>query len=231
MGKTVTTPYAWIDPPITRNPWNLDRTPGGSSSGSAAAVACGMCYGAIGTQTGGSITRPASFCGVAGMKPSKLISDSSDVDGVISIRPEPRPCRARSRARSTTCDSCSVNSRRYMIRRALEASHMLERDPPRLGRLRGFFDRQADPAMILRMFEVAIACFRSAGATRLSTLEDPVDFENVLRDHRHRHGRRGGSSSTPVGSRNSRRLSSAHPRTGRGGSFLSAPSICPPRIG
>ena len=70
MGKTVTTPYAWIDPPITRNPWNLERTPGGSSSGSAAAVACGMCLGAIGTQTGGSITRPASFCGVAGMKPT-----------------------------------------------------------------------------------------------------------------------------------------------------------------
>ncbi len=68
MGKTVTTPYAWIDPPPTRNPWDLARTPGGSSSGSAAAVACGMCYGAIGTQTGGSITRPASFCGVSGMK-------------------------------------------------------------------------------------------------------------------------------------------------------------------
>ena len=87
MGKTVTTPYAWIDPPITRNPWNLDRTPGGSSSGSAAAVACGMCYGAIGTQTGGSITRPASFCGVAGMKPSKLISDSSVFDGVKPFAP------------------------------------------------------------------------------------------------------------------------------------------------
>ena len=79
MGKTVTTPYAWIDPPITRNPWNLERTPGGSSSGSAAAVACGMCFGAIGTQTGGSITRPASFCGVAGMKPSKWNPDQSHV--------------------------------------------------------------------------------------------------------------------------------------------------------
>ena len=74
LGKTVTTPFAWIDPPVTRNPWNLDRTPGGSSSGSAAAVACGMCLGAIGTQTGGSITRPAAFCGVAGMKPTFGVS-------------------------------------------------------------------------------------------------------------------------------------------------------------
>ena len=61
LGKTVTTPYAFLDPPPTRNPWNLERTPGGSSSGSAAAVACGMCYAALGTQTGGSVTRPASF--------------------------------------------------------------------------------------------------------------------------------------------------------------------------
>ena len=70
IGKTVTTPYAFFDPPPTRNPWNLDRTPGGSSSGSAAAVASGMCLGALGSQTGGSITRPASFCGIAGYKPT-----------------------------------------------------------------------------------------------------------------------------------------------------------------
>ncbi len=70
LGKTVTTQYAGFDPPVTRNPHALDRTPGGSSSGSAAAVAAGMCPIAIGSQTGGSITRPASFCGVAGCKPS-----------------------------------------------------------------------------------------------------------------------------------------------------------------
>ena len=70
LGKTVTTEFASFDPPPTRNPWNLDRTPGGSSSGSAAAVASGMCLAAIGTQTGGSITRPASYCGVAGCKPT-----------------------------------------------------------------------------------------------------------------------------------------------------------------
>jgi Asp-tRNA(Asn)/Glu-tRNA(Gln) amidotransferase A subunit family amidase len=70
LGKTVTTQFACFDPPPTRNPWNLDHTPGGSSSGSAAAVAAGMCLGAIGSQTGGSIIRPASFCGVAGCKPT-----------------------------------------------------------------------------------------------------------------------------------------------------------------
>lgn len=70
LGKTVTTEFASFDPPPTRNPWNLERTPGGSSSGSAAAVALGMCLAAMGSQTGGSITRPASYCGVAGCKPT-----------------------------------------------------------------------------------------------------------------------------------------------------------------
>ncbi|RLS85279.1 MAG: amidase, partial [Planctomycetota bacterium] len=70
VGKTVTTAYASFDPPPTRNPWNLQKTPGGSSSGSAAAVASGMIPAALGTQTGGSITRPASYCGVAAIKPT-----------------------------------------------------------------------------------------------------------------------------------------------------------------
>jgi Asp-tRNA(Asn)/Glu-tRNA(Gln) amidotransferase A subunit family amidase len=70
LGKTVTTQYASFDPPVTKNPWNLARTPGGSSSGSAVAVSTGMCLGALGSQTGGSITRPASYCGIAGCKPT-----------------------------------------------------------------------------------------------------------------------------------------------------------------
>jgi len=69
-GKTVTTEFAWYEPGPTRNPHNTDHTPGGSSSGSAAGVAAGFFPAAIGSQTGGSVIRPASFCGVSGYKPS-----------------------------------------------------------------------------------------------------------------------------------------------------------------
>ena len=70
IGKTTTTAFAANDPTATLNPRNTDHTPGGSSSGSAAAVAAGMIPLALGTQTGGSVIRPASFCGVAAIKPS-----------------------------------------------------------------------------------------------------------------------------------------------------------------
>ncbi|MDH3264761.1 MAG: amidase, partial [Paracoccaceae bacterium] len=70
IGKTVTTELAYLHPGLTRNPANPAHTPGGSSSGSAAAVAAGMAPLAIGTQTGGSVIRPAAFCGVTGFKPS-----------------------------------------------------------------------------------------------------------------------------------------------------------------
>ena len=70
LGKTVTTEFACFTPGRTRNPHDLERTPGGSSSGSAAAVAAGMAPLAIGSQTNGSMIRPASFCGVFGFKPS-----------------------------------------------------------------------------------------------------------------------------------------------------------------
>lgn len=70
LGKTVTTEFAYMHPARTRNPIDPRRTPGGSSSGSAAAVAAGMLPIAFGTQTGGSVIRPAAFCGVTGFKPS-----------------------------------------------------------------------------------------------------------------------------------------------------------------
>jgi amidase len=70
FGKTVTTEFAWRHPGATCNPWNPAHTPGGSSSGSAAAVAAGCVPVALGTQTLGSVLRPAAFCGVVGYKPS-----------------------------------------------------------------------------------------------------------------------------------------------------------------
>lgn len=70
LGKTVSTEFAYFAPGPTRNPRNPEHTPGGSSSGSAAAVGAGLCPLALGTQTIGSVSRPAAFCGVVGYKPS-----------------------------------------------------------------------------------------------------------------------------------------------------------------
>ena len=70
LGKTATTEFAYRDPSPTRNPWNTDHTPGGSSSGSAAAVAAMMCPIAFGSQTRGSVLRPASYNGIVGLKPT-----------------------------------------------------------------------------------------------------------------------------------------------------------------
>jgi amidase len=79
FGKAVTTAFAFLDPSKTKNPWNPRHTPGGSSSGPAAAVAAGHVTGAVGTQTNGSVIRPAAFCGVVGFKPTK---DAIPLDGV-----------------------------------------------------------------------------------------------------------------------------------------------------
>lgn len=84
MGKTVTTEFAYLAPGPTRNPHNPEHSPGGSSSGSAAAVASGLCPVALGTQTVGSIIRPASFCGVVGYKPSY---DRISRVGIIPLSP------------------------------------------------------------------------------------------------------------------------------------------------
>jgi len=82
LGKTETTAFAYRTPAPTRNPRNLEHTPGGSSSGSAAAVAAGMVPVTIGEQTQGSVLRPASYCGVTGFKPSYgLLS----MDGVLPL--------------------------------------------------------------------------------------------------------------------------------------------------
>ncbi|MEE8438224.1 MAG: amidase [Micropepsaceae bacterium] len=93
LGKTITCEFAGMTPGATRNPLDATRTPGGSSSGSAAAVADNMVHIALGTQTRGSILRPASYCGIVGFKPSfglvargglKFAAESFDTIGVLA---------------------------------------------------------------------------------------------------------------------------------------------------
>jgi aspartyl-tRNA(Asn)/glutamyl-tRNA(Gln) amidotransferase subunit A len=178
MGKTVTTAHAWIDPPITRNPWNVERTPGGSSSGSAAAVACGMCLGAIGSQTGGSITRPASFCGVAGMKPDKSFLN----DGTKPFAPSFDQVGPIAR----TVDDLKLMLQAMQGARSDPAPAPLADAgigrPPRFARFRGFFDERAASAVKPSLDEAA-RILASAGATVVE-LDDPFDFGQVLKDHR-----------------------------------------------
>ena len=90
IGKTQTTAFAYMTPGPTRNPRNVEHTPGGSSSGSAAAVAAGMVPLALGTQTKGSVLRPASYCGVTGFKPT---FGAFSMKGVLPFAQEPRYSR------------------------------------------------------------------------------------------------------------------------------------------
>lgn len=84
-GKTVTTEFAYFEPGPTRNPVNINHTPGGSSSGSAAAVAAGLVPLALGTQTIGSVLRPAAYCGVFGFKPTQ---GRIPVEGIVPFSPQ-----------------------------------------------------------------------------------------------------------------------------------------------
>jgi aspartyl-tRNA(Asn)/glutamyl-tRNA(Gln) amidotransferase subunit A len=181
MGKTVTTQYASFDPPPTRNPWNLDRTPGGSSSGAAAAVACGMCLGATASQTGGSITRPASYCGVAGYKPSfgrvpldgiLPLAHSMDHPGPIASSVRDLSILLEIMTGSTPKGFSSVN---YGGPGGTQA-------PPRVGRLHGLFDDLAEPAM-QSLMERVTAQLREHGAVVVD-VNLPAGFSEVLPRHR-----------------------------------------------
>jgi aspartyl-tRNA(Asn)/glutamyl-tRNA(Gln) amidotransferase subunit A len=172
LGKTVTTQFACFDPPLTRNPWNLDRTPGGSSSGSAAAVASGMCLAAIGTQTGGSITRPASFCGVAGCKPT---FGRVPIDGVFPVAKSldhPGPI-ARTVGDLALLTAVLTGSKPFPVAPG---------GPPRLAVLHGLFEERVEPEM-REAFDATIQRLSAAGA-RVSDARLPASFTDVLPMHR-----------------------------------------------
>jgi aspartyl-tRNA(Asn)/glutamyl-tRNA(Gln) amidotransferase subunit A len=186
MGKTVTTQYASFDPPPTRNPWNLERTPGGSSSGSAAAVACGMCLGALGSQTGGSITRPASYCGIAGIKPTygRVSTDGFLPLAATMDHPGPLALCVRDLAillraiagpdpRDPACSDRPVPD--YLAELARPAA-------PRLGWVRGFFEDRAE-ASVRALMEQVSTSLRSRGAA-LVNVALPASFAEVERRHR-----------------------------------------------
>ncbi len=187
LGKTVTTEFATADPSPTRNPWNTAHTPGGSSSGSAASVAARMVPAALGSQTGGSTLRPASYCGIVGLKPTYgRISRY----GVIPV--------------SWCLDHVGI-----LVRSVLDAAFVLEAiggqdahdpsalaqpvgqyraavhqadTPPRLGVLREFFSDHAD-AETRQHTTATVERLERAGATvREVTL--PASFATVLAAHR-----------------------------------------------
>jgi Asp-tRNA(Asn)/Glu-tRNA(Gln) amidotransferase A subunit family amidase len=146
LGKTVTTQFANLDPGPTRNPWNLEHTPGGSSSGSAAAVAARMCPAALGTQTVGSVGRPAAFCGVASLMPAR---QRVSLKNVFPL--------------AWSLDHAGVFARSVMdLRLILDAMSespigpgIRPRNPVRIGFIRGFFFEHATPETRLSVESLA----------------------------------------------------------------------------
>lgn len=144
LGKTVTTEFAAGDPPVTVNPWNEAHTPGGSSSGSAVAVSSGMCPGAMGSQTGGSILRPASYNGIVGLKPT---FGRVSVYGVIpvawsldTIGPLVRSVRDAAIILQATAgyDDNDPGSARIPVPNYLAKIGQLDK-PPKIGLVKDFF--------------------------------------------------------------------------------------------
>lgn len=163
LGKTVPTQFAYKDPAVTRNPWSAARTPGGSSSGSAAAVAARQVPVAIGTQTVGSILRPAAYCGVVGFKGA---FGRVPLDGVVPLAwsfDHGGPI-----ARSVA-DAILVHD---VLSGAPDAVERLER--PRFGVARELMDR-ADPGLRAHLAGIIAALERDGATIIESGLPRTVD--------------------------------------------------------
>lgn len=180
LGKTVTTPFAFFDPPATCNPWNLDHTPGGSSSGSAVAVATGMCLGAVGTQTGGSVIRPAAFCGIVGYKPPRKAVSRR---GVFPFAPSLDHVGPMAR---TVADAALLfNCMTSMEKRLLDWESLVEVPPfgPKMGVLSADFLAHANPEM-QSAWKLALKQLRDAGAEIVEVTWPKFDLEEIWRRHR-----------------------------------------------
>ncbi|GAB3322134.1 amidase [Haloplanus rallus] len=171
LGKTHTTEFAYFDPAPTRNPHALDHTPGGSSSGSAAAVAAGMCPLALGSQTVGSVIRPAAFCGVVGFKPSH---DRIPLDGVVPFSPTvdhvgtfTADVAGAARAASVLCDGWEPVD---------------PDDPPILGVVEGPYLEQATPAGRAGLDAGADALADAGYEVRRVSMLDDIEAVNERHD-------------------------------------------------
>lgn len=180
LGKAVTTEFATSDPSPTRNPWNQEHTPGGSSSGSAVAVAAGMCPGALGSQTGGSTCRPAAYNGIVGLKPTYgrisrygvvPVSWSLDTVGILTRRVADAALLLQAMAGYDAKDPGSANQPVPDY-----SAEMTRWDrPPRIGLLNKgyFFDRAT--AEVRRHTEAAAQELARAGAVIVER-ELPASF-------------------------------------------------------
>ena len=180
LGKAVTTEFATSDPSPSRNPWNREHTPGGSSSGSSVAVAAGMCPAALGSQTGGSTCRPAAYNGIVGLKPTYgrisrygvvPVSWSLDTVGILVRTVTDAAILLQAMAGYDANDPGSADAPVPDFTAEMERHNA----PPRLGLLkRGyFFDRATEE--VRRHTEAVVAQLSQAGATVVE-LELPESF-------------------------------------------------------
>ena len=183
MGKTVTTEFACTDPPPTRNPWNASHTPGGSSSGSAVGVAARVFPAALGSQTAGSVLRPASYNGVVGLKPTFgrisrygvfPVAWSLDTMGFFTRTVEDAANMLGVLAGHDPKDFGSASDPVPDYQRGLTTGY----SPPRIGWVRQFFHERADPE-VRNNIDAVVRRLGEAGA-RIEEVNISTDFDTLL---------------------------------------------------
>lgn len=186
-GKAVTTEFATSDPSPSRNPWNTAHTPGGSSSGSAVAVAARMIPAALGSQTGGSTLRPAAYNGIVGLKASYgrisrygviPVSWCLDHVGILVRNVEDAALVLQAIAGPDSNDPGALTEPIGAYTKAVQQADT----PPRIGILSGYFADHADPKTRQHTEETAQK-FAQAGA-EVRELDLPPSFSSVLAAHR-----------------------------------------------
>ena len=186
MGKTVTTEFACMDPSPTRNPWNAAHTPGGSSSGSAAGVAARIFPAALGSQTAGSVLRPAAYNGVVGMKPTFgsisrygvfPVAHTLDTMGFFTRTVADAAALLSVLTGADDKDPTTVQAPAADYTQATGAPK-----PPRIGVLRQMFESRADPETLSHVDDV-LGRLAEMGATVIE-VSTQADFEALLAAHR-----------------------------------------------